>query len=86
MESFTPIELESVTPEAVTKLLDVVCEHYDYVVVDLPPAWTRWTIDVIGGSDVVLLVMQLSVAAVQQALEHQSDDATDKDARRPRDD
>ena len=62
-----PIELESVTPEAVTKLLDVVCEHYDYVVVDLPPAWTRWTIDVIGGSDVVLLVMQLSVAAVQQA-------------------
>ena len=63
----TPIELESVTPEAVTKLLDVVCEQYDYIVVDLPPAWTRWTINVISGSDVVLLVTQLSVAAIKQA-------------------
>jgi len=60
------IELEAIIPEAVTRLLDIVCEQYDYVVIDLPLACTRWSIDVMTGSDAVLLVTQLAVAAVRQ--------------------
>jgi pilus assembly protein CpaE len=60
-------ELETVTPDGVAALLDLACTQYDYVVVDLPQAWTRWSLPVIAGSDAVLLVTQLSVAAVKQA-------------------
>jgi pilus assembly protein CpaE len=60
-------EIEAVTPDAVAGLLDLVCGHYDYVVIDLPETWTLWSLPVLAGSDAVLVVTQLSVAAVKQA-------------------
>jgi pilus assembly protein CpaE len=60
------LELESIPPDAITRLLDSVCEQYDCVVIDLPLACTRWSIDVMTGSDAVLLVTRLAVAAVRQ--------------------
>lgn len=63
------VELESIAPETVLRLLEVTCEGYDHVVIDLPQVWTRWSADVLAGSDTVFLVLQLSVAAVRQARE-----------------
>jgi pilus assembly protein CpaE len=60
------VELESIAPEAVGRLLDSVCEQYDCIVIDLPLACTRWSMDVMTGSDAVLLVTRLAVAAVRQ--------------------
>jgi pilus assembly protein CpaE len=60
------VELETIAPEVVTRLLDSICEQYDYVVIDLPVACTRWSIDILTGSNAVLLVTRLSVAAVRQ--------------------
>lgn len=60
-------ELESVTSDGIAALLDLTCTQYEYVVVDMPQAWTRWSLPVIAGSDAVLLITQLSVAAVKQA-------------------
>jgi pilus assembly protein CpaE len=61
------VDLENITPEAVARLLDSVCEQYDFAIVDLPLASTRWSTDVMAGSDAVLVVTRLAVAAVRQA-------------------
>ncbi|MFO1059994.1 MAG: AAA family ATPase [Dongiaceae bacterium] len=60
------VEIETVSAEAITRLLDSVCEQYDFVVIDLPPSCTRWSIDVLTGSDAVLLVTRLAVHAIRQ--------------------
>ena len=58
---------DQVTSEIITRLLEVVCQNYDYVVIDTPNTWMSWSPDVLAGSDVVLMVTVLSVAGVRQA-------------------
>lgn len=61
------ISLDALTPELATKLLDVACEEYDYIVIDMPLAWTSWTPVVLSRSDWISLITQLSVAALHQS-------------------
>lgn len=62
-----PHAFTRVTPEAVCRLLEVACHHYGAVVVDLPRLRQPWTLDVLGGSDEVMVVSELTVPALLAA-------------------
>lgn len=59
-----------ITPEVVARLLEVICDEYDYVVIDHPQTWQSWTPDILAGSDMTLLVTLLSVAGIRQARQY----------------
>ena len=62
-----PHAFSKITPQAVCRLLEVACEVYDWVLVDLPRHRQAWTADVLAGSDEVLLVSELTVPALLSA-------------------
>jgi pilus assembly protein CpaE len=62
-----PRAFEQVSPEAVCRLLEVACDVYDWVIVDLPRLRQPWTLDVLAGADEVLVVSELTVPALLSA-------------------
>ena len=59
-----PAAFDTISREAVLKVLDVACEIYDWVVLDMPRHRRAWTLDVLSGSDEVLVVSELTVPAL----------------------
>ncbi|MGH6966030.1 MAG: AAA family ATPase [Phenylobacterium sp.] len=59
-----PAAFDAISREAVLKVLDVACETYDWVVLDMPRHRRAWTLDVLSGSDEVLVVSELTVPAL----------------------
>jgi pilus assembly protein CpaE len=59
-----PTAFDSISREAVLKVLDVACETYDWVVIDMPRHRRSWTLDVLSGSDEVLVISELTVPAL----------------------
>ncbi|QUD86015.1 AAA family ATPase [Phenylobacterium montanum] len=62
-----PHGFSKVTPAAVCRLLEVACEVYDFILIDLPRHRQPWTADVLAGSDEVILVSELTVPALLSA-------------------
>jgi pilus assembly protein CpaE len=62
-----PRGFETASPEAVCRLLEVACDVYDWVIVDLPRLRQPWTLDVLSGADEVLVVSELTVPALLAA-------------------
>lgn len=62
-----PHAYDNTSPEAVLRLLEVACQVYDAVVVDLPRHRRSWTLDVISGSDELLVISELTVPALLAA-------------------
>lgn len=60
----------NVAPGVVNRILEVACQAYDWVVVDLPRHHQPWTLDVIAGSDELLLISELTVPALLAARAH----------------
>jgi pilus assembly protein CpaE len=58
---------DQVPGDVVGHLMALVCESYDCVIVDLPMGWNGWMEEILGGSDRIFLVLQLTVVAVKQA-------------------
>ena len=58
---------ENTSSEAVIRLLEVACQVYDYVIVDAPRHRQKWTLDVLAGSDEIILVSELTVPALLAA-------------------
>jgi pilus assembly protein CpaE len=58
---------DAVPSDVVGHLMALVCETYDCVVIDLPLSWTRWFVEILGGSNEIFLTLQLTVVAVKQA-------------------
>lgn len=56
-----------VSQTAVCRLLEVACQVYDWIVIDLPRHQQPWTLDVLSGSDEVLVVSELTVPALLSA-------------------
>lgn len=79
-----PHAFSRVTPEAVCRLLEVACQVYGAVVVDLPRIRQPWTLDVLGGSDEVVVVSELTVPALLAARSLVSEIEADLDGRRAR--
>jgi pilus assembly protein CpaE len=59
-----PTAFDAISREAVLKVLDVACETYDWVVLDMPRHRRGWTLEVLSGSDEVLVVSELTVPAL----------------------
>ncbi len=62
----TIVPLTALTPEAVNRTISLARTEYDFVVCDLPHAWTNWTTSALRGSDRIILVTELSVPALQR--------------------
>ena len=61
------IALDALTPAIVEQCLRLARSEYGTVFLDLPEAWTTWSYRAIQSSDLVILVLQLTVAGVRQA-------------------
>jgi pilus assembly protein CpaE len=62
-----PVAFARHSPSAVCRLLEVACQTYDWLVVDMPRIRQAWTVDVLAGSDEVLIVSELTVPALLAA-------------------
>src|SRR5690606_22329507 len=56
-----PAEMRSFDPNVVTRLLDLVASHFDYVVIDMPRTWFSWTDNVLTGSNRLFIVSEMTV-------------------------
>lgn len=55
---------EKPSPEAVLKLLDVACQVYPQVVIDMPRHRRPWSLPVLSGCDEIMIVSELTVPAL----------------------
>jgi pilus assembly protein CpaE len=62
-----PAEMRSFDPDVVTRLLDLVSSHFDFVVFDMPRTWFSWTDGVLLGSNKVFIVSETTVPSLRQA-------------------
>jgi pilus assembly protein CpaE len=58
---------ETVDAATVGRILEVACEVYRWVIVDMPRHRQPWTLDVLAGSDEVIVVSELTVPALLSA-------------------
>lgn len=59
--------LDAVSIEFIDRLLRLASQVYDVVLVDLPTAWTEWTVRVLQRSDAICLITGLNVPGLHQA-------------------
>ena len=62
-----PKAFARVSQTTVCRLLEMAAQVYDWIVVDLPRHHQPWTLDVLAGSDEVLVVSELTVPALLSA-------------------
>lgn len=60
-----PLDLLDV--DSASEILSVARQEFDIVIVDLPNAWTNWSLSVLAQSDVACLVAGMSVPSIRQA-------------------
>lgn len=63
----SPAEMRSFDPEMVTRLLDLVSTHFDYVVIDMPRTWFSWTDSVLLGSNNLFIIAETTVPGLRHA-------------------
>lgn len=61
------VALDSLQPKDLEDSLKLIRSEYGTTFLDLPLAWTPWSYAAVQNSDLVILVIQLSVAGVRQA-------------------
>jgi len=54
-------------PLAVTALLDIACQMYDYVILDVPRFWSAWNMAAIAGADHFAIVTDLTIPSLHLA-------------------
>ena len=62
-----PNAFDGVGREAVLRLLEVACECYHWVILDVPRHRRTWTLEALSGCDEVLVVSELTVPALLAA-------------------
>jgi pilus assembly protein CpaE len=62
-----PAEMRSFDPDVVTRLLDLVSTHFDFVVFDMPRTWFSWTDGVLLGSNKLFIVSEMTVPGLRHA-------------------
>ena len=58
-----PHAFDTVPREAILRMLEIACESYDWVVLDMPRHRRSWSLEALGGCDEVLVVSELTVPA-----------------------
>lgn len=59
--------IESVDTDNVLQVLRFIRAHHAAVVLDLPADWTNWGLSVVSSSDLIVMVVELSVNSLRQA-------------------
>ncbi|WP_296595012.1 cellulose synthase operon protein YhjQ/BcsQ, partial [Phenylobacterium sp.] len=62
-----PNAFDAVSRETVLRMLEVACEVYEWVILDLPRHRRPWTLDALAGCDEVLVISELTVPALLAA-------------------
>jgi pilus assembly protein CpaE len=62
-------ELLAVAPNIVMGLLNVVCQCFDQIIIDMPKEWHAWTDNVVLGSNKLFLVSEATVPSTWKAKE-----------------
>src|SRR5664279_5403434 len=62
-----PAKMQTIDQNVVMSLLNLVCESFDHVVIDMPRVWRSWTDNVLLGSNKLFLVGDMSVPGVRHA-------------------
>jgi pilus assembly protein CpaE len=62
-----PHGFSKVAASVVLRLLEVACQAYDWILVDLPRGRQPWTMDLLAGSNEILVVSELTVPALLAA-------------------
>ena len=62
-----PMAFDRVSSAAVLRVLEMACQNYESVIVDLPRFRYPWTLDVLGGADETLIISELTVPALLSA-------------------
>lgn len=65
-----PTAFDAVSREAVLRMLEVACESYDWVILDIPRHRRSWTLEALAGCDEVLVISELTVPALLAARSH----------------
>jgi pilus assembly protein CpaE len=60
-----PAEMRSFDTDVVTRLLDLVSSHFNYVVFDMPRTWFSWTDSVLLGSNRLFIVSETTVPGLR---------------------
>ncbi len=60
------LSFDSVTPELVNRLVNIARDEYEFAVMDLPHTWSAWTCEALIASDRIVIVTQLTVAAIRE--------------------
>ncbi len=61
------LPLEALDVDTATNIIDIATREFDVVLVDLPGAWTSWSLSVLAHADAACLVTELSVPSIRQA-------------------
>ncbi len=62
-----PAEMRTFDPATVTRLLDLVSSHFNYVVIDMPRTWFAWTDSVLLGTNRLFVVSEMTVPGLKHA-------------------
>ncbi|THD58549.1 AAA family ATPase [Phenylobacterium sp.] len=62
-----PSAFDAAPREAILRMLEVACESYDWVILDMPRHRRPWTLEALGGCDEMLVVSELTVPALLAA-------------------
>jgi len=62
-----PTEVVTVAPNIVMSLLNVVCQCFEQIVLDMPRDWHAWTDNIVLGSNKLFLVSEATVPSVRRA-------------------
>lgn len=54
-------------PMVVVAMLDVICQMYDHVIIDVPRYWRPWNMAAIGGADTFTIVTDLTIPSLHLA-------------------
>ncbi len=59
--------LEAVDTQGLLTVIQFLCQQYNYVVLDLPSDWTNWTLSAALATDVIVMVVELTLPSLRQA-------------------
>ena len=59
-----PDVFDTVSRDTILRMLEVACESYEWVILDMPRHRRSWTLEALSGSDEVLVISELTVPAL----------------------
>ncbi|SLN72410.1 Septum site-determining protein MinD [Roseivivax jejudonensis] len=62
------LPLDMIGPAEVQKLIDIACNHFDFVVIDLPSAVLQWSETVLNAAQVFFALVELDMRSAQNTL------------------